>query len=85
MDVSINGAPIYTIPIGGGIQISATIISSWIVMILITGVCIWLTRDLKVTGISKRQAAAEDSKAKIFMVVFLLCLFSRGSFAVCFL
>ena len=59
MDVSINGAPIYTIPIGGGIPISATIVSSWIVMILITGLCIWLTRDLKVTGISKRQAAAE--------------------------
>ena len=32
MDVSINGAPIYTIPIGGGIPISATIVSSWIVM-----------------------------------------------------
>lgn len=59
MDVSINGAPIYTIPIGGGIPISATIVSSWIVMLVITGLCIWLTRDLKVTGISRRQAAAE--------------------------
>ena len=59
LDVTINGAPIYTIPIGPGIQISATIISSWIVMAIITGLCIWLTHDLKVTGISKRQAAAE--------------------------
>ena len=48
MDVTINGAPIYTIPIGPGIQISATIISSWIVMAIITGLCIWLTHDLKV-------------------------------------
>lgn len=28
-------------------------------MILITGLCIWLTRDLKVENISKRQAVAE--------------------------
>ncbi len=32
---------------------------SWIVMALITGLCIWLTRDLKVRNISKRQAVAE--------------------------
>lgn len=28
-------------------------------MLIITGVCIWLTRDLKVENISKRQAVAE--------------------------
>lgn len=32
---------------------------SWLVMILITGFCIWLTRDLRVENISKRQAVAE--------------------------
>ena len=41
------------------IQISETMIVSWIVMILITGLCIWLTHDLKVENISKRQALAE--------------------------
>ena len=46
MDVTINGAPIYTIPIGPGIPISATIVSSWFVMLLFTGLCIWLTHDL---------------------------------------
>lgn len=60
MEVSINGAPIYfTIPILGGIPITATIVLSWVVMALITGACLWLTHDLKVAGISKRQAVAE--------------------------
>ena len=64
MDLVITGAkvlfPIPTdIPILGEFQFSETILISWIVMILITGVCIWLTRDLKVENISKRQAVAE--------------------------
>lgn len=64
MDVDISGAKVYftiptDIPILGDILISETLVVSWIVMILITGVCIWLTRDLKVDHISKRQAAAE--------------------------
>ena len=32
---------------------------SWIVMLIITGLCIFLTRNLKVEKISKRQAVAE--------------------------
>lgn len=47
------------IPILGDLQISETMVVSWIVMIIITGLCIWLTHDLKVENISKRQAAAE--------------------------
>ena len=43
----------------GKIQISETLVVSWIVMALITGLCIWLTRDLKIRNISKRQAVAE--------------------------
>ena len=53
----------FTIPIDfplfGKIQISETLVVSWIVMALITGLCIWLTRDLKIRNISKRQAVAE--------------------------
>ena len=43
---------------------------SWIVMILITGLCIWLTHDLKEENISKRQALAEliVEKANSFVV-----------------
>lgn len=64
MELDISGAKVYfTIPteihILGDIQISETMIVSWIVMILITGLCIWLTHDLKVENISKRQALAE--------------------------
>lgn len=64
MDVDISGAKVYftiptDIPILGDLLISETLVVSWIVMILITGLCIWLTRDLKVDHISKRQAAAE--------------------------
>ena len=43
------------------LRISETMVVSWIVMLLITGVCIWLTHDLKEENISKRQAVAETS------------------------
>ena len=53
MEVDISGAKVFfTIPIDfplfGKIQISETLVVSWIVMALITGLCIWLTRDLKI-------------------------------------
>lgn len=60
MNVEINGAPIYfELPILGGIPITATLVVSWVIMIILTGLCIWLTRDLKVQNVSKRQAVAE--------------------------
>lgn len=64
MNFNISGAEVYFriptgIPILGDFLISETLVVSWIVMILITGLCIWLTRDLKVENISKRQAVAE--------------------------
>ena len=67
MNFNISGAAVYFriptgIPILGDFLISETLVVSWIVMILITGLCIWLTRDLKVENISKRQAVAEAQK-----------------------
>lgn len=64
MNLDISGAKVFftlplNIPILGDLQISETIVISWLVMILITGACIWLTHDLKVENISKRQAIAE--------------------------
>ena len=47
------------IPILGDLQISETMVVSWIVMAAIAVLCLWLTHDLKVTNISKRQAVAE--------------------------
>ena len=64
MEVDISGARIFfripvDIPVLGQITISETLVVSWIVMALITGLCIWLTRGLKVENISKKQALAE--------------------------
>ena len=64
MEVDISGARVFftiptNIPILGDLQISETLVVSWIVMAVITGLCIWLTHALKVEKISKRQAVAE--------------------------
>ena len=64
MELDINGAKILLtlpidLPVLGQLKISETMVVSWIVMILITGLCIWLTHDLKEENISKRQAVAE--------------------------
>ena len=60
MEVDIHGAPIYfEIPILGGIPITASMLGTWGVMLVLTLLCVWLTHDLKVRNISKRQAVAE--------------------------
>lgn len=64
MDFDISGARVFftiptNIPLLGDLKISETMVVSWLVMIIIVGLCLWLTHDLKVTGISKRQAIAE--------------------------
>ena len=63
MDVSINGARILhtfeNVPLLGSAQITQTLAVSWLVMAIITGLCIWLGSGLKVTSISRKQAVAE--------------------------
>ena len=63
MDVSINGARILhtfeNVPVFGSIQITQTLIVSWLVVIIISALAIWLGSGLKVTGISRKQAVAE--------------------------
>lgn len=64
MNLDISGAKVlFTIPLDipilGDLEFSETILVSWLVMLIITGICIWLTHDLKVENISKRQAVAE--------------------------
>lgn len=64
MEINITGPKIlYEIPIDipilGRFRITETLVMSWVVMLLITLLCIWLTHDLKVTNITKRQAFAE--------------------------
>ena len=64
MNIDITGAKIFytfpfKVPVLGQLSITETLVVSWIVMLLITGLCIFLTRDLKVDNISRRQALAE--------------------------
>ncbi|SDZ87299.1 F-type H+-transporting ATPase subunit a [Lachnospiraceae bacterium NK3A20] len=61
---SIEGARIFArihtgIPVLGDFLITETLVVQWIVMAVITFLCIFLTRHLSVTKISKRQAIAE--------------------------
>ncbi len=64
MEIDITGAKIlktlpFDFPVLGKFSLTETLVVSWIVMAIITGLCIFLTRDLKVKDISKRQALAE--------------------------
>jgi len=63
MDVSINGARILAtfenVPVFGTVQITQTLAASWLIMVIISALCIWLGSGLKVTEISRKQAVAE--------------------------
>ena len=63
MDVSINGARILAtienVPLFGKVQITQTLAVAWLVMIIISALCIWLGSGLTVTNISRKQAVAE--------------------------
>ena len=76
MELSINGAKILAtfenVPLLGTVQITQTLTVSWLVMIIITALCIWLGSGLKVTDISRKQAVAE-------MAVNALVNFVRGN------
>ena len=76
MEVSINGARILAtfenVPIFGTVQITQTLAVAWLVMLIISGLCIWLGSNLKVTGISRKQAVAE-------MIYTSLVNFVRGN------
>ena len=75
MEVSINGARILhtieNVPVLGSIQITQTLVVSWLVVIIISALAIWLGSGLKVAGITRKQAVAE-------MVYNALVNFVRG-------
>ena len=76
MEVSIQGARILAIfenvPLFGTVQITQTLAASWLIMIIISALCIWLGSGLKVTNISRKQAVAE-------MIYNALINFVRGN------
>ena len=63
MEISISGAKILAVfenvPLLGTVRLTQTVAMSWLVMIIISALCIWLGSNLKVTGISRKQAVAE--------------------------
>ena len=63
MELSINGAKIIAeienVPLFGTLQITQTLVVSWLGFAIISGLCIWLGSGLKGTGISRKQAVAE--------------------------
>ena len=63
MEISINGAKILAtfenVPLLGTVHITQTVAVSWMIFLIITVLCIWLGSNLRVTGISRKQAVAE--------------------------
>ena len=63
MDISISGArvlaTIENVPVLGTVQITQTLVVAYVIMAIVTGLCIWLGSGLTVTGISRKQAVAE--------------------------
>ncbi len=90
MDVDISGAKVlFTLPIDlpilGPLAVSETIVVSWVVLLILTVLCLWLTHDLKVEKISKRQAVAEMlvelanmGERFRYFVPFVAALFATG-------
>lgn len=68
--MNVTGPRVYfRIPIFGGIPITETIVNMWIIMAVIVGVCIFLTRGLKDKPESKRQVVAELIVSKLYSLV----------------
>lgn len=68
--MNVTGPRVYfRIPIFGGIPITETIVNMWILMAVIVGVCIFLTRGLKDKPKGKRQVIAELIVSKLYSLV----------------
>ena len=62
MEVEINGARIIAtyenVPLFGTVTITQTLIVSWLILILISALFIWLGSGLKVTGIFFKESVS---------------------------
>ena len=65
-----NGPEIlFKIPLFGGIPVTETIVNMWIVMAVVTAICIWLGRGLKVKPETKKQIVAEKIVEMLYNLV----------------
>ena len=60
---------LFKIPLFGGIPITETILNMWIVMIVVTALCIWLGHGLKIRPETKRQIVAEKLVEMLYGLV----------------
>ena len=66
MNVEVHGAKVLLdIPGLGGAVLTETIVNMWIVMAVIVGLCIFLTRGMQVHARTKRQIVAEFIVQKV--------------------
>ena len=79
MEVEINGARIIAtfenVPLFGTVQITQTLIVSWLILILISALFIWLGSGLKVTGISRKPDF--DRYIPLVGTIFVTSIFSN--------
>ena len=57
----LNCETAFTIPIFGGIPISESVVVTWIIMAVVTLLCICLVRNLSVERVSKKQLILETA------------------------
>ena len=73
MEISITGAKILAtfenVPVFGKVELTQTVAVSWLVLIIISALCIWLGSGLKVTNISRKQAVAEIAATSLLNFV----------------
>jgi len=65
-EFTVTGAKIlFQIPVFGGINITETVVNTWIVMAIIVGLCLFLTHGIQPHGRTKRQIVAEFIVTKV--------------------
>ena len=62
----LNCETVFTIPIFGGIDISESVVVTWIIMAVMVLIAFILGRNLRIDHISKRQAIAETIVTKLY-------------------
>ena len=73
MELSISGARILAtfenVPLLGTVHLTQTLVVSWLVMLILTVLCVWLGSGLRVTNISRKQAVAEMAVSSLVKFV----------------